>query len=157
MGISAEAVTTDKLGRRSGPRRKYTIAEKRSMVEETQIRGASVPEVALRHGVNANLLSVWRRLYRQGTLVDEVPRASAALLPVKVTTPTMMPAVAVVAITGRMLNPPSCNACPSFRGTRAVSFRTKLRANARTVAQNTARNADIPNAMKTAMATSDVK
>ena len=105
MGISAEAVTTDKLGRRSGPRRKYTIAEKRAMVEETHIRGASVPEVALRHGVNANLLSVWRRLYRQGTLVDEAPRASAALLPVKVTTPTMMPSERV-STTKRLVKEP---------------------------------------------------
>jgi transposase len=91
MGTSVDAVMTDKLGRRSGPRRKYTITEKRAMVEETHVRGASVPEVALRHGVNANLLSVWRRLYRQGTLVDEERRASAALLPVKVSTPTVLP------------------------------------------------------------------
>ncbi len=91
MGTSAEAVMTDKLGRRSGPRRKYTIAEKRAMVEETHARGASVPEVAQRHGVNANLLSVWRRLYRQGTLRDEEARDPAALLPVKVGTPTMLP------------------------------------------------------------------
>lgn len=90
MGTSEEAVKTDKLGRRSGPRRKYTIAEKRAMVEETQLRGASVPEVAQRHGVNANLLSVWRRLYRQGTLV-ETPSSPAALLPVTVDTPTVLP------------------------------------------------------------------
>lgn len=60
MGTSAEAVVTDKLGRRSGPRRRYTLAEKRAMVEETQIHGASVPKVAQRHGVNPNLLSIWR-------------------------------------------------------------------------------------------------
>jgi transposase-like protein len=90
MGTSDEAVMTDKLGRRSGPRRKYSIAEKRSMVEETQLRGASVPEVAQRHGVNANLLSVWRRLYRQGLLV-EGSSSSAALLPVTVDTPTVLP------------------------------------------------------------------
>jgi hypothetical protein len=47
---------TDRLGRRSGPRRKYTIAGKRSMGEETRAHGASVPDVALRHGANANLL-----------------------------------------------------------------------------------------------------
>jgi transposase len=70
MGTSTEAVITDKLGGRSGPRRRYTLAEKRSMVEETQQHGASVPEVAQRHGVNPNLLSIWRRLYRQG-LLDE--------------------------------------------------------------------------------------
>jgi transposase len=91
MGTSAEAAMTDKLGRRSGPRRKYTIAEKVAMVEETHVRGASVPEVAQRHGVNANLLSVWRRLYRQGTLADEAPREPKSLLPVKVDTPTMLP------------------------------------------------------------------
>jgi transposase-like protein len=92
MGTSLEPVMTDKLGRRSGPRRKYTIAEKRSMVEETHVHGASVPEVALRHGINANLLSVWRRLYQRGQLRDAdsgVPKAE--LLPVKVTTPTVLP------------------------------------------------------------------
>jgi transposase len=92
MGTSLEPVMTDKLGRRSGPRRKYTIAEKRAMVEETQARGASVPEVALRHGVNANLISVWRRLYQRGQLrgVDSGEPA-AELLPVRVTTPTVLP------------------------------------------------------------------
>src|SRR5665213_3627410 len=90
MGTSAEAVMTDKLGRRSGPRRKYTVDEKRSMVEETQVHGASVPEVAQRHGVNANLLSVWRRLYRRGLL-------TSALLPVEVSTPTMLPTKRAVA------------------------------------------------------------
>src|SRR3974377_819560 len=66
MGASAEVVMTDKLGRRSGPRRQYSIAEKRSIVEETHVTGASVPEVALRHGVNANLLWVWRRMHEEG-------------------------------------------------------------------------------------------
>jgi transposase len=91
MGTSVEAAMTDKLGRRSGPRRKYTVLEKRAMVEETHVRGASVPEVAQRHGVNANLLSVWRRLYREGTLKAEGTPVSAALLPVKVSTPTVLP------------------------------------------------------------------
>ena len=91
MGTSAEAVRTDKLGRRSGPRRKYTVEEKRAMVEETQVHGASVPEVAQRHGVNANLLSVWRRLYRRGLLASEVRSGAASLLPVEVSTPTMLP------------------------------------------------------------------
>jgi transposase len=91
MGTSAEAAMTDKLGRRSGPRRKYTVEEKRTMVEETQVRGASVPEVAQRYGVNANLLSVWRRLYRRGLLTRQARSGAAALLPVEVSTPTMLP------------------------------------------------------------------
>jgi transposase len=97
MGTSAEAVMTDKLGRRSGPRRKYTVAEKRAMVEETQVHGASVPEVAQRHGVNANLLSVWRRLYRRGLLTSEVRSGTTTLLPVEVSTPTMLPTERAVA------------------------------------------------------------
>jgi transposase len=90
MGTSLEETTTDKLGRRSGPRRKYTVAEKRQMVEDTLVVGASVPVVAQRHGVNANLLSVWRRLYKRG-LLREGGVLSAALLPVKVSTPTLLP------------------------------------------------------------------
>jgi transposase len=91
MGASADMVMTDKLGRRSGPRRQYSIAEKRSMVEQTHVPGASVPEVALRHGVNANLLSVWRRLYQEGRLIEGATSKQPALLPVKVTTPTLLP------------------------------------------------------------------
>src|SRR6201996_1515934 len=83
MGTSLERVLTDKLGRRSGPRRKYSVAEKRSMVEETRQPGASVPEVAQRHGVNANLLSVWRRLDRQSLLADYSRSLTGTLLPVQ--------------------------------------------------------------------------
>src|SRR5688500_1928461 len=86
-----EVVSTDKLGRRSGPRRKYTIAEKRAIVEETQRRGASVAEVAQRHHVNANLLFGWRRLYQQGVLNEESSSSQPALLPVEVSTPTLLP------------------------------------------------------------------
>jgi len=60
------------------------------MVEETQIHGASVPEVAQRHGVNPNLLSIWRRLHRQGLLVEK-GSGLGPLLPVKVSTPTVLP------------------------------------------------------------------
>jgi transposase len=88
---------TDKLGRRSGPRRKYSVSEKRSMVEETRLPGASVPEVAQRHGVNANLLSVWRRLERQGLLIESGRSKVSAMLPVKVATPTLLPTAHVVA------------------------------------------------------------
>lgn len=97
MGTSPETVMTDKLGRRSGPRRKYSVAEKRSMVAETRQPGASVPEVAQRHGVNANLLSVWRRLERQGTLIEDRRSKAASLLPVQVTTPTLLPTERAVA------------------------------------------------------------
>lgn len=91
MDTSAESVTTDSLGRRNGPRRKYSITEKRAIVEETQRRGASVAEVAQRHGVNANMLFSWRRLYQRGLLQEADSSNSPALLPVKVSTPTLLP------------------------------------------------------------------
>jgi hypothetical protein len=45
MGMSDEAVMTDKLGRRSGPRRRYTLDEKRAVVAETQVLRHSYPSL----------------------------------------------------------------------------------------------------------------
>ena len=41
--------------------------------------------------MNANLLFVWRRLYSQAVLTEEATPGKAALLPVKVSTPTLLP------------------------------------------------------------------
>ena len=86
-----EKSATDTLGRRTGPRRQRTIEEKRRIVEETHVRGASVATVARRHGVNANQVFGWRQLYRQGLLQEGATPLSAPLLPVKVSTPTVLP------------------------------------------------------------------
>ena len=45
-------------------RRMRTVAEKRRIVEETMVRGASVAAIARKYDVNANLLFGWcqRRL-----------------------------------------------------------------------------------------------
>lgn len=83
------ARATDRLGRPTGPRRKHTVSEKLRMVEETGRPGASVAEVARRHGINANLLFGWRRLVRRGLLRSE--SAAPSLLPVRVETPTLTP------------------------------------------------------------------
>ena len=59
------------------------MEEKQRIVEETLQPGASVARVARTHGVNANQLFGWRRLYQQGRLerrVEETP----GLLPVRV-------------------------------------------------------------------------
>ena len=52
----------------SGPerRRRWTTTEKRRIVEESLTPGASVIEVARRHDVHPNLLTVWRRQARTG-------------------------------------------------------------------------------------------
>jgi transposase len=70
-------------------RRMRTIAEKRRIVEETLVRGASVAAIARKHDVNANLLFGWRRLYQRG-LLEASREPAAKLLPVEVTTPTIV-------------------------------------------------------------------
>jgi len=60
QGLAVKA-PTKKLRRRS-------IKERREIVEETFVAGASVSRVARRHDVNANQVFYWRKLYREGRL-----------------------------------------------------------------------------------------
>jgi transposase len=65
------------------PKRQYRgLAEKRRIVEETLAEGASVALIARAHGVNANLVFNWRRLYQAGRLGRG---GQAKLLPVQIT------------------------------------------------------------------------
>ncbi len=64
-------------------RRRRSAAERRRVVEETLEAGASVARVALKHGVNANQVFQWRRLYRDGKL-GASPEGAMKLLPVSV-------------------------------------------------------------------------
>ena len=92
MDTSAEeTVATDLLGRRTGPRRSPSIEEKLQIVKETHVVGASVSTVARRHNVNPNQVFAWRQLYRQGLLKPGASAESNPLLPVKVSTPTVLP------------------------------------------------------------------
>jgi transposase len=67
----------------AGPRRRRSALERRRVVEETLVAGASVARVALKHGVNANQVFQWRRLYRDGKL-GVPPEGAMKLLPVSV-------------------------------------------------------------------------
>jgi transposase len=82
MSTSTEAIAGIKTTRRY-----RTQAERRQIVEETLSAGISVATVARAHGVNANQLFHWRKLYHAG-LLDQAPCASATndvrLLPVVV-------------------------------------------------------------------------
>jgi transposase len=70
------------------PRRRRSVEEKRRIVEQTLEPGASVARVARAHGVNANQVFAWRRLYRQGRLGRNESDAPS-LLPVHVTNATL--------------------------------------------------------------------
>jgi transposase len=92
VGTFAEDIaTTDTLGRRTGPRTRHTIEEKVRIVEETRARGASVATVARRHNVNPNQVFAWRQLHRRGLLKPPVAKGEVNMLPVQVSTPTVLP------------------------------------------------------------------
>ena len=82
-------------------RRRYSIAEKRRIVEESFQSKTSVARVARSHGVNANQVFSWRRLYQRGRLGDTVYAApKAELLPVTITEPPPAPVVAPIPTSG---------------------------------------------------------
>jgi transposase len=68
-------------GRGERTRRWRTVEEKRRIVEETLVPGASVAQVARLHGVNANQVFQWRRQYQAGDLAFP-DSADPHLLPV---------------------------------------------------------------------------
>lgn len=72
-------------------RRMRTLEEKLEIVREASQPGASVAQVARKHGVNANLVFGWLRLHRRGLLESGRHAKPAPLLPVKIVTPTLTP------------------------------------------------------------------
>ena len=113
MGEAQEAAL------RSGGKRRYrSTEEKRLIVEETLTSTVSVATVARQHGVNANQLFTWRKLYQRGLLepsVREKKSDELRLLPVAVldvaekveeeTAPAVVPSVGTIHIEfhGRVL------------------------------------------------------
>ena len=87
MDTHTTEVTTDALGRRGGPRRRWPEAAKRKIVEETFEPGASVAIVARRYELNANVVFAWRRLYRTAEPGAVSPARAPGLIPVNVIAP----------------------------------------------------------------------
>jgi len=54
-------------------RRHRSKLERRQIVEETFVPGTSVAVIARAHGVNANQVFHWRRLYEKGLLDERKP------------------------------------------------------------------------------------
>ncbi len=99
---SAARVTIDAGSAEVPQRRRYSIAEKRRIVEQSLLPGTSVARVAREHSVNSNLVFGWRRQYQRGLLGGDVQ--PAALVPVTLTetqaTPEPTPAVSGPPATG---------------------------------------------------------
>jgi transposase len=82
MGTGEQAIAG-----RKATRRYRTREERRRIVEETLSSGESVATVARAHGVNANMVFHWRKLYQAGLLGSCSSEAEASplrLLPVTV-------------------------------------------------------------------------
>ena len=77
-----QTTDTQVTGEVVSKRRFRSKVERRRVVEETLRPGASVAVIAREHGVNANQVFHWRKLYRQGRL--DVKPASAELIPVRI-------------------------------------------------------------------------
>lgn len=85
-------VATETRNSSARPHR-WSLSEKRRIVELTHSKGSSVSEIALAHDIHPTVLSRWRSWYRAGKLSDGLPRkrssgtaAGAALLPVMIST-----------------------------------------------------------------------
>jgi transposase len=68
-------------------RRSWSVAEKRRIVDESLVGGASIAEVARRHDLNANQLLTWRRQFDVEPR-DSNPNGPASILPVMIVAET---------------------------------------------------------------------
>lgn len=84
MDTSRPAATTPSTTQESttAKRQRWTIKQKRQIVEETFVPGASVARVARSHGVNANQVFYWRKQHLAGRLGNS--STGIKLLPVTV-------------------------------------------------------------------------
>ena len=75
---------TEPVVRRRSDRQFRTTEEKRFIVEATRRTGVSVAAVAQAHGVNANQVFYWRKLYEAGQLECKAPSRSRDIEPARV-------------------------------------------------------------------------
>jgi transposase len=84
-------IPKDKETSVAGQRQRRSIAEKRRIVEETLVEGASVARVARAHGINANQVFGWRRLYQAGRLGECKPAMKLLAVRVSESLPAPLP------------------------------------------------------------------
>ena len=83
-------------GRGKRSRRTWSPEQKQQIVKEANRAGASVAEIARRHGLNASLVFAWRKMLRpaKSKAADPapcVPRACLEALPSTVDAPAFVP------------------------------------------------------------------
>ena len=77
------------IGGADRPRyQRHALSFKRQLVALTLVPGASVARLAREHGVNANQVFTWRKLYREGRL-GPAQSSEVRLLPVDVALTTV--------------------------------------------------------------------
>ena len=94
--MDANRESRSRSGRGNQPlrRRRFTLAQKRDIVEQSLQPGASVSRVARDHDVNTNQVFKWRRLHEQGLLI--AGRKAVAMLPVRIEDPAVLAGRVVV-------------------------------------------------------------
>jgi transposase len=76
MSKQEESAETGAESAARRPRGKWTEEQRRQAIADSRLAGASVQEVARRHGVRANLLSAWRRQDRAARATKPVKFAA---------------------------------------------------------------------------------
>ena len=91
METTLEFLTNGKAGR--GRQRQWPDEIKARIVSESLRPGATVNEVAERHGLKPNHLSAWRTLARRGKLVLPAPEDEMEFAAMVVDTPSAEPSL----------------------------------------------------------------
>jgi transposase len=81
MDTNARPAVSHTSGRRN---RRHPIEFKRAVVEQSYLPGSSVARLARDHGINANQIFGWRKLYRESELSLATTVNATVLLPVSV-------------------------------------------------------------------------
>jgi transposase len=80
-------MASERLASRRGGRRRYSDELKAEVMAECDAPGASVAQVAMSHGMNANVVHRWRQWAREGR--PPVGAARREFVPVTLTTAAM--------------------------------------------------------------------
>jgi transposase len=88
VDTSRESRSRSRRGNQPLRRRRFTLEQKRAIVEASMKPGASVSRVARDYDVNTKQVFKWRRLHEQGVLGGE--RKAVPMLPVRIQDPAVL-------------------------------------------------------------------